>query len=184
MDLVKQNLLSSVIWYEMVSFAANDRVLLLASKAVTSGSGDGGSNSGTNSATSRKTRGKLVCECGTAYELTVPRRVLGSSYFFCSDCRKQFWNNERFYYCPNSSANRHPYTSLCASCGDKRREKISKDVTTTTTAETVAIETDMKNKNETSKKILSCMLNYLVCFCLSLHKRFFFCSFFFLFFCF
>ena len=70
----KQKLSSNVVWYEVVLFDSSDSVLLGAINAV-GGGDDNASSSKNNETRSKSSRGKLFCQCGTQYELTVPART-------------------------------------------------------------------------------------------------------------
>ena len=149
----KKNLLSSVIWYELVSFDASDPVLLSAINAV----GGGRDNASNDDSSSNSNENRLFCDCGTMYELTLPISTLRRHWIQCIDCNQYSYHNRYFYHCPNSTANKHSRTDLCLQCSRKRKENMTKSASTTAeTGETavtaVTTTTQAKQSNKKSKQ--------------------------------
>ena len=128
----KQNLLSSIIWYEIVLVAQSDPILnhgISSTSGIGSDSGDSGNKKGNGIEIV-----SLICECGHKYDLTTPENVYKRAYQQCSACNQTKSENEYFYHCSEySNAIRtgkvHGQTDLCLECGEIKISKTKSDKT-------------------------------------------------------
>ena len=133
----KQNLLSSVIWYEFVKISQSDPLLQHSIDTINSGADDNVGDGGRQII-------EMICECGCAYDLATPINVHKRHYFYCTMCKQ--YPRGYFYHCPQAekagrTGKEHPPTDICIQCADikaKRDKRLQKE----------SKKTNVKNNNK------------------------------------
>ena len=111
----KSCIFSSVIWYELVSFAQSNSI------------GDSESGVKKGDASNDLNDFKLICCCGASMEVNAVKNLYANYDGNCSKCNIRIGASNYCYHCPKGKSKYHPrkkFFDLCASCGEKYAQEV------------------------------------------------------------